>query len=87
MQTVRDDKSFDKPVLIRTPSGVIAIDSARQAADMLADVDWPGPRDDLHSDALETCLKVLDGHRSTEDARTRLVEAVTAAGLTADGDG
>lgn len=87
MQTVRDDKPFEQPILVRTPAGAVAIGSARQASDMLADVDWPGPRDSRHADALDTCLKVLDGHRSTEDARTRFVEAVTAAGIAVDGSG
>lgn len=84
MQTADDDKPFEKTVLIRTPSGMVEVKGARQASEMLADVAWPGPRDDRHADALETCLKVLDGHRSTEDAYLRLVEAAEAAGILAD---
>lgn len=81
MQSEPDDKPFDEPVLIRGPEGVLSIGSVRQARDLLASVDWPGPRDDLHENALDTCLKVLDGHRSTEDGRQRLVEAALAAGV------
>lgn len=84
MQHDPEEKPFSRPVTIRAPSGALAIAGVRQAADLLASVDWPGPRDDLHVDALETCLKVLDGHRSTEDARARLVDAAIAAGVYVD---
>lgn len=84
MQTEPDTKQFAEPVLVRLSSGVVSIGSAQEASDLLASVEWPGPRDELHANALETCLKVLDGHRSTEDARARLVDAALAAGIYSD---
>ena len=50
------------------------IDTTREAAECLMTV-WPLNRGARHRDAVETCLKVLDGHRSTEDARRALIEA------------
>lgn len=81
MQTGIDDKPFAEPVRIRYPDGDVSVGSVRQARDLLASVEWPGPRDGLHENALDTCLKVLEGHRSTEDGRQRLVEAALAAGI------
>ncbi|MGO4842821.1 DUF982 domain-containing protein, partial [Rhizobiaceae sp. 2RAB30] len=39
-----------------------------------------GPR---HRDAVDTCLKVLDGHRSTIDARNAFIEAAREAHILA----
>ncbi len=57
-----------------------AIGRVSEAAQTLMDVRWPvrGPR---HRDAVETCLKALDGHRSADDARARFVEAAEEAGI------
>lgn len=84
MRTELDTKQFAEPVLVRLSSGIVSIGSVQEAGDLLASVEWPGPRDELHANALETCLKVLDGHRSTEDARARLVDAALAAGIYSD---
>jgi hypothetical protein len=71
-----DGKPFDTPVTLEL--GCIGsyrqISSTREAAECLMTV-WPFNRGARHRDAVETCLKVLDGHRSTEDARRALVEA------------
>lgn len=71
-----DDKTFEKPVTLEL--GRIGryrqINNAREAAECLMTV-WPLNRGDRHRAAVETCLKVLAGHRSTEDARRALVEA------------
>lgn len=71
-----DEKPFDKPVMLEL--GRIGhyrrIDNAREAVECLMTV-WPLNRGTRHRDAVETCLKVLDGHRSTEDARRALIEA------------
>jgi hypothetical protein len=36
---------------------------------------WPLNRGPRHRDAVETCLKVLEGDRSTAEARRALIEA------------
>lgn len=74
-------KPFSEPVTITLGGSVVAVQSTRQAFDLLSGVDWPGARDAAHRDACETCLKVFDGHRSTVDARTRFIEAADEAGL------
>ncbi|MCO5161509.1 MAG: DUF982 domain-containing protein [Mesorhizobium sp.] len=76
-----EPKRFATPVIVLIEGRDVIIEGAAQAAALLADVRWPGRRDDLHAEALETCLKVLEGHRSTEDARARLVDAALAAGI------
>ena len=76
-----DPKHFATPVVLMIEGRDVIVEGAAQAAALLADVRWPGPRDDLHAEALETCFKVLEGHRSTEDARARLVDAALAAGI------
>ena len=76
-----EPKRFATPVFVLVEGRDVVVESVAEAAALLADVRWPGPRDDFHADALETCLKVLDGHRSTEDARARLVDAALAAGI------
>lgn len=71
-----DEKPFDEPVTLEL--GRIGryrqIRNTREAADCLMTV-WPLNRGARHRDAVETCLKVLDGHRSTADARRALIEA------------
>jgi hypothetical protein len=73
-------KLFSKPVTIRLGANIVEIAAVKDAEERLANVDWPerGPR---HRDAHETCLKALDGHRSTEDARREFVEAAREAGV------
>jgi hypothetical protein len=43
--------------------------------------EWPQQRGPRHRDAVETCLKVIDGHRSSTEARRALIEAAGEAGL------
>ena len=75
-----DIKAFAEPVNILLAQRLIAVGSTRQAADLLIDVDWPerGPR---HREATEACLKVLEGYRSTEDARNAFIEAAREAAV------
>ena len=75
------DKPFDAPVAIRMGEAMCTISSVREALDLLASTQWPGERGPRHRDASEACLKVLDGHRSTADARTGFVEAAREAGI------
>lgn len=71
-----DTKPFEKPVMVEL--GHVGkyrkISSAQEAADCLM-TGWPLNRGPRHRDAVETCLKVLEGYRSTADARRALVEA------------
>ena len=62
-------KPFADPILINIDAArnVRTIDSVEQAADFLMS-EWSGERDNWHRDALDACLKVLEGHRSTIDA-------------------
>jgi hypothetical protein len=77
-----DDKPFDNPVRVRfRPGGVHEVTSTMEAAELLANIDWPGERGPRHRDATDACLKVLDGHRSTADARNAFVEAAHEAGI------
>ena len=73
-------KPFDDPVAVKLGSRVFTVGSVEQAYDLLTDLDWPerGPR---HRDASETCLKVIDGHRSTVEARREFVAAAREAGV------
>jgi hypothetical protein len=81
-----DDKLFDEPVTIRlTANGKLQrIRSANDASAILASVDWPGERTAIHRDAFETAEKVLEGYRSTEDAKIRFLEAAREAGILFD---
>ncbi|TIM03996.1 MAG: DUF982 domain-containing protein [Mesorhizobium sp.] len=71
-----DSKPFEKPVVVEL--GHVGkyreIRSTQEAAECLMTV-WPLNRGPRHRDALDTCLKVLEGYRSTADARRALVEA------------
>ena len=83
-----DDKPFDNPVMLRLgrPESYRSIKSAREAAECLM-TSWPLERGNRHRDAVETCLKVLDGHRSAADARSALVEAAKESGILAPESG
>lgn len=74
------EKPFGTPVEVRLGSRRVTVGSAEQAAQLLADAGWPerGPR---HRDAVDACLKVLDGHRSTIDAEQAFAEAAREAGM------
>lgn len=71
---------FDKPVNIAGKEGPQAVDSAAAASDLLMNVDWP-KRGPAHRDASETCIKVIEGTRSTVDARTTFERAAREAGI------
>ena len=75
-----DNKPFEKPVVVEL--GHVGkyrqIRSTREAAECLMTV-WPLNRGQRHREALDTCLKALEGYRSTADARRALVEAAAWA--------
>jgi hypothetical protein len=60
--------------------GERVIKRVSDAAQALMDVRWPrrGPR---HRDAVDICLKALDGHRSRSEAEAVFVEAADEAGI------
>lgn len=77
-----DGKPFSEPVDVMLGNGRVAVETTQQAADLLMQ-DWPAERGERHRDALDTCLKVLEGHRSTADARAALTAAAEEAGILA----
>lgn len=81
METDAKQKPFDTPVAVTIEGGELAVASTRQALDLLSDVAWPGPRGTRHDEARDTCLKVLDGHRSTGEARAVFAAAAEEAGI------
>jgi hypothetical protein len=56
------------------------IASVEEAADFLTS-EWTGERDAFHRDAVDACLKVLEGYRSTADAETAFRDLVARAGM------
>ena len=76
-----DAKPFRTPATVDLGHGPVAVPSTLQASRLLMSVEWPGRRDASHAEAVETCLKVLDGHRSTEEARTVFTAAAAKAGV------
>ena len=74
---------FDHPVAVMVGKRKVVVRQVEQALDLLMN-DWPTRRGPRHRDALETCLKVLDGHRSTVDAEIRFREAAQEAGINLD---
>ncbi|MEX0407527.1 DUF982 domain-containing protein [Aquibium sp. LZ166] len=72
-------REFSDTVKITAPSGTIEVASAQEAYEVLSDPDWP-KRGPAHGEAVETALKVMDGHRSTVDAYDTFVRAAKEAG-------
>ena len=75
--------SFAHPVRLRVDGRVVDVADVIRAREVLTE-SWPSRRGPRHRDALETVLKVIDGHRSTEDAEWTLREAAREAGILAD---
>jgi len=77
-------KPLPSPVVLSHGPDARELSSVREVLDALT-LMWPeearGPR---HRDAVETCLKVLDGHRSIADAMMALQAAAEEAGLRLD---
>lgn len=71
---------FQQSVSLRLDGGDVNVMSVDQAQQVLAD-QWPAEPGPRHRDATETCLKVIDGHRSTIDAQNALIEAALEAGI------
>ena len=78
-------KPFEHPIPVSTPDGPVEIGSVREALDFLS-ARWSAAQDAAHRDAVETCLKVLDGHRSTVDGFNAFRAAAKASGLLLDKD-
>lgn len=76
-----DDKPLPHPVHLTLDGSNLSVATVREAHDLLT-TRWPeGARRPRHRDAVDTCLKVLDGHRSAVDAEMALREAVKEAGV------
>jgi len=78
-------KRFETSVTIDAADGLSEVCTTEEARDILTSSTWPnrGPR---HADALDACLKVLDGHRSTIDARNAFIEAAREASVLVAGE-
>ena len=80
-RSLRMTKAFSRPILVRAePDDLRSIVSVDQAAEFLMS-GWPAERDDWHRDAVDACLKVLEGYRSTADAERAFREAAQRAGI------
>jgi hypothetical protein len=73
---------FAQAIFLRLDNQVARIEDVVAARNALTE-SWPAERGPRHRDALETCLKVMDGHRSTEDAEKAFSDAATEAGILA----
>jgi hypothetical protein len=76
------EKRFVRPVTVKLDqeTGPVEIVNARGAAECLL-MTWPAERGPRHRDAVDACLKVLEGHRSTADARDAFIAAAKEAGI------
>lgn len=78
------DKRFERPVTIEIEAGKpVIVRNTRQAAECLL-MQWPSKRGPRHRDAVDACLKVLDGHRSAVDAQGAFLDAAKEAGILVD---
>jgi hypothetical protein len=75
---------FDTPIALRLGEDIVEIGTPAEARDMLVEFWPPDARGPRHQDALDACLKVLDGDRSTADAETAFADAAVEAGLLAE---
>jgi hypothetical protein len=74
-------KPFSQPIPVWLgATGWRSLGSAEEAATFLTS-EWPGQRDAFHRDALDACLKVLEGYRSTADAEAAVRDLVARAGM------
>ena len=80
---MNDAKPFEHPIRVSTPDGPAEIASIREALDFLSSR-WTAAQDAAHRVSVETCLKVLDGHRSSVDGFNAFCAAAKASGLLLD---
>jgi hypothetical protein len=81
-----EEKRFSRTVRIQLAAfgNVRSVSDTHEALDCLIYC-WPGERGPRHRDAIDACLKVIDGHRSTIDAEKAFVEAAREAGILEQG--
>ncbi|ODT08158.1 MAG: hypothetical protein ABS58_03740 [Mesorhizobium sp. SCN 65-20] len=73
---------FVPPLMVELgrPGNFRRVTHAGEAAECLMTA-WPLERGPRHREAVGTCLKVLDGRRSAEDARRAFLEACREANV------
>ncbi len=76
------EKRFEQTVTVELEDGPESVRDTRQAAECLL-MRWPANRGPRHRDAVDACLKVLDGHRSVIDAQNAFVAAAEESGILA----
>lgn len=71
-----DSKPFEKPVTVELGhvGKYRSVHSTQEAMECLTTT-WPLNRGPRHHDAVETCMKALEGYRSVEEARRAFVDA------------
>lgn len=84
--SVMEEKRFSHAIKVRFKQFGQArtVADAHQALDCLMYC-WPANRGPRHRDALDACLKVIDGHRSTVDAEKAFTEAAREADILEQG--
>lgn len=77
-----DEKPFSEVVRVAFGESqqIHDVGSTREAAELLMSTAWP-ERGERHRDATDTCMKVLEGARSTIDAERAFTEAAIEAGV------
>lgn len=77
-----EDKQFSHVIRVRFKEfgQIRTITDAHEALDCLMYC-WPAERGPRHRDALDACLKVIDGHRSAIDAEKAFSEAAREADI------
>jgi hypothetical protein len=83
---VMEDKRFTHVIRVRfKPFGQIrSITDTHEALDCLMYC-WPAERGPRHRDALDACLKVIEGHRSVIDAEKAFAAAAREADILEEG--
>jgi hypothetical protein len=81
-----EEKPFQHPIRIHLVEfrKVRVVSNPHEALDCLMYC-WPGDRGPRHHDAVDACLKVLEGYRSTVDAEKAFADAAVEAGFLLEG--
>ncbi len=81
-----EEKPFSRAIRVHLVEfgKVRVVSNTHEALDCLMYC-WPGERGPRHRDAIDACLKVLEGYRSTTDAEKAFADAAGEAGVLLEG--